>query len=105
MWSLASDSHEACMQDYLGGRVGSEDLEERTAFLYLGQHCPDDLGVAVPFEVDEVHVLPGPSLGRPRLDLGQVEAPLCERGEDAVEHAGLVLHREEDRGLVVSGRR
>src|SRR4029453_8171786 len=105
MWSLASDSHETCMQNSLRGRVGPEDLEELTAFLDFGQHVPDGLGVAMSLEVDEVHVLPWAPLGRSRLDLGQVQPPLRERRQDAVEHARLVLHREEDRGLVVSSGR
>ena len=67
------------MQNSLGGRVGPEDLEELAAFLDLGQHVPDVFGVAVPLEVDEVHVLPGAPLGRSRLDLGQVEPPRRER--------------------------
>src|SRR3972149_5022106 len=100
MWSLASDSQDTGMSGSLGGRVGSEDLQELAALLDLVENGPDVIGIAVALEVDEVHVLPGAPLGWSRFDLGQVEPARGEGLEDAVQHAGLVLHREEDGGLV-----
>src|ERR1700682_3262470 len=91
------------MSGSLGGRVRSEDLEELTALLDLFEDGPDIIGVAVALEVDDVHVLPRTPLGRSRLDLGQVESAGREGLEDAVEHAGLVLHREENGRLVAAG--
>src|SRR5712692_9597866 len=102
MWSLAMDSQDTGMSGSLGGRVGPEDLEELTARLHLIEDGPDIIGVAVSFEVDEVHVFPRAPLGRSRFDLGQVESPDRERLENAVEHARLVLHGKEDGSLVTS---
>src|SRR5712691_11478021 len=102
MWSLAMDSQDTGMSGSLGGRVGPEDLEELTARLHLIEDGPDIIGVAVSFEVDEVHVFPRAPLGRSRFDLGQVESPGRERLENAVEHARLVLHGKEDGRLVTS---
>src|SRR5262249_44335969 len=102
MCSLATDSQDTVMKGSLSRGVGSEDLEELTTLLDLAEHCPHVIGVAMSLEVHEVHVLPGPSLGRSRFDLGQVEPARRERLEDAVEHPRLVLHGEEDGGLVPS---
>src|SRR5215813_14978063 len=87
MCSLAMDSQDTVMKGSLSGRVGSEDLEELTTLRHLAEHCPHVVGVAMPLEVHEVHVLPGAPLGRSRFDLGQVEPALREGLEDAVEHA------------------
>src|SRR5690348_357258 len=103
MCSLAMDSQDTVMKGSLGRRVGSEDLEELTTLLDLAEHCPHVVGVAMSLEVHEVHVLPGASLGRSRFDLGQVEPARREWLEDAVEHARLVLHGEQDGGLVPPG--
>src|SRR3990172_8588445 len=102
MCSLASDSQEADMEGSLCGRIGPENLEELAALLDRAKHVSHVVGVPVPLEVQEVHVLPGAPLGGPRFDLGQVEPALGEGLQDAVEDARLVAHGEEDRGLVPS---
>src|SRR3989304_2820336 len=98
MWSLARDSQDTGMCGSLGGRVGSEDLQELAAPLDLVEDGPDVIGVAVALEVHEVHVLPGAPLGWSRFDLGHVEPAHREGLEDAVEHARLGLLWEEDGG-------
>src|SRR6266508_373390 len=104
MWSLAMDSHDTVMSGSLGGRVGSEDLEELAALFHFVEDSADVVRVPVSLEVDEVHVFPRTPLGRSRLDLGEVEPARREGLEDAIEHAGLVLHREEDGRLVPAAR-
>src|SRR4026208_1048242 len=103
MCSLASDSQGTDMRSSLGGRIGPEDLEELAALPHRGERTVHGLGVPVALEIDEVDVFPGPALGRPRLDLGQVEPALREGLKNAEEHPGLVLHGEEDGGLVAPG--
>src|SRR4029434_9255135 len=70
----------------LGDRVGPEDLEELAALADRAQRARDDLGIPVALEVDEVHVLPGPPLGRSRFDFGQVETALGEGLQNAEQH-------------------
>src|SRR6266508_408598 len=100
MWSFASDSQGTGMRDSLRGRVRSEDFEELTALLDLGQDGADVIGIAMAFEVDEVDVLPGAPLRRSRFDFREIQPAGGEGLENAVEHAGLVFHREENRRLV-----
>src|SRR5712692_11741466 len=100
MWSFASDSQGTGMRSSLRGRVRSEDFEELTALLDLGQDGADIIGIAMAFEVDEVDVLPGSPLGRSRLDFREIQPARGEGLENAVKHAGLVLHREENGRLV-----
>jgi hypothetical protein len=51
-------------------------------------------------DVDVEDVLPGTTGSRPGLELRQVEVPLCERAEAAIERAGDVADAEDERGLV-----
>src|SRR5262252_6532599 len=104
MCSFASDSHWVGMRSPLEGRVRSEDYQEQGPLADLAEHRRDRWGVAMALDVHEDHVLPGPLLGRPRLDLREIDPQARQRFEDPVERAGLVAHREEDRGLVMAGR-
>ena len=61
--------------------------------------------MAVADEVDEEHVGPFAAARRTGLDAGQVDAVLVEGHQEFMQGPGLVAHRDDDRGLVVAGRR
>src|SRR6266403_6073073 len=104
MCSFASDSHWVGMRSPLEGRVRSENLTEQGALADLAEHRRDRRRVTMALDVHEDYVLPGALLGRPRFDLREVDPQTRQRLEDPVERAGLVTHREEDRGLVTARR-
>src|SRR4030095_5604156 len=104
MCSFANDSHCVGMRSPLEGRVRSENLQEQGSLADLAEHRRDRWSVAMTLDVHEDHVFPRPLLGRPRFDLREVDPQTRQRLEDPVERAGLIAHREEDRGLVMAGR-
>jgi hypothetical protein len=58
----------------------------------------------VALQIEEEVVLPRALAQRPRLDLDEIDAVSRERLQQAREHADLVPHADDDRGLVVAGR-
>src|SRR5207249_10377389 len=69
--------------------VRTEDFQEQGSPLDLVQGRRHGRRIAVAFEVQKCDELPRAALGRPRFDLDQIDAPACERLQDAVEDTGL----------------
>ena len=77
------------------GELGVQDTKA------IGHHLVGQ----VPLEVDQKTVIAQPPLGRPRLELRQVDAAGREFAQDPVQAPGAVLALEaDDARLVVSGR-
>ena len=56
-------------------------------------------------EIDEEHVGPLATARGTSLDASQVDAVIVERHQQLMQRARLVAHGDDDRGLVVAGRR
>src|SRR5262245_36687412 len=83
------------------GRVRAEYFGTESAPCNRRQSALDARFEPMAAQVEEEVVLPGPLPQRPRLDLDQVDPMLCERTEELREHADLVAHGHDERGLVV----
>src|SRR5580658_8543993 len=87
------------------GGVGAEKLDVRELHVQLPQAVADDLVGHVAVEVDDEAVGAEGLLCRPRLELGEVDAPRGELAEDLVQAAGSVVPLETDDARPVVSRR
>ena len=116
IWSRRPSSHEVASRHALGDGlpahvafvagdgVGAEELHLCLLRGQVAEAVGDELVVEMALEVDEEAVVAEVALGRPRLELGDVDGPGRELLEDGEQRAGAVLALEaHDRGLVVPG--
>ena len=89
------------------GRLGitPEDFQEGAVLLQLAQGLDQRRVLRVAVDIDEKEILPRLPLRGAALDLAHVDPQFLERLQGGEQRAGLVLHAEHHRGLVVPGGR
>lgn len=86
-------------------RIGAQDLQGDGFLADLLQDVLDQRFFMVADEIDEEHVGPFAAARRAGFDAGQVDTIVVERYQQLVQGPRLVAHGNDDRGLVVAGRR
>src|SRR5450631_4113689 len=89
-----------------GSGIGTEDFEQRRAFLQRAERLRDLRVANVALEIDEEYVVPLPLVRRPRLDTRHVHPVLRQGFQQPEQRTGIVgvARRHQKRGPIGSAR-